>query len=417
MPRALPFFLTLLISLIAGIFPASGKLASSQQTGTRSGSYGTNGKWEEPGGLVNDGFRYRDRLTGTFLTRDPAGFIDGPNDYNYVRHNPWSAWDPNGLASYIVPANTAEIGYVGAPSAVNGTTTNPDAGMPVITRGATSPQPAAPHLSELLPDRNVVSAIVDAMGEPPNLAPGPTNHNADLSTVGKSSTQIRNMAESGDLSPEDSARLMKQSQSASDAEHDYEIISETTQGAAAIAQPENAVVKGATAAVALVIRGVVRAGTTVKNGVKAEGMIAHLATGAGDAAGAAANNAVPRGFASAEQFGQASAELRTALGSHGITDATIGVRGSSVTGTSFKTGQPFGPASDIDFFVESAQMTNGLKTSSSIPGFVHPDRVMKAFPELRAWSESWSVTLGRPVSPGGFVPGNIPSHPTIIAPH
>ena len=131
----------------------------------------------------------------------------------------------------------------------------------------------------------------------------------------------------------------------------------------------------------------------------------------------AAKTAVPRGFASAEQFGQASAELRTALQSNGITDATIGVRGSSVTGTSFKTGQPFGPASDIDFFVESGQLTNGLKTSSSIPGFVHPDKVMKAFPDLRAWSESWSSTLGRPISPGGFVPGTVPSHPTIIAPH
>ena len=77
--------------------------------------------------------------------------------------------------------------------------------------------------------------------------------------------------------------------------------------------------------------------------------------------GFAANSAVPRGFASGQQFSQASAELRSALGSHGVTDATIGVRGSLVTGTSFKTGQPFGPASDIDFFVESAQMTQGLR--------------------------------------------------------
>jgi len=131
----------------------------------------------------------------------------------------------------------------------------------------------------------------------------------------------------------------------------------------------------------------------------------------------AANTAVPRGFASAEQFGQASAELRAALQSHGITDATIGVRGSSVTGTSFKTGQPFGPASDIDFFVESAQLTNGLKTSRKIPGLVYPKAVMKTFPELRAWSKSWSSTLGRPATPAGFVPGTVPNHPTIIAPH
>ena len=94
-------------------YAASGMLQA--QAGTRAGNYGTNGKWEEPGGLINDGFRYRDRLTETFITPDPAGFIDGPNTYNYVGHNPWSAWDPNGLSeqSYMFPASTSEIGYKG----------------------------------------------------------------------------------------------------------------------------------------------------------------------------------------------------------------------------------------------------------------------------------------------------------------
>ena len=32
--------------------------------------------------------------------RRSAGFIDGLNSDNYVRHTPWSAWDPNGLATY-----------------------------------------------------------------------------------------------------------------------------------------------------------------------------------------------------------------------------------------------------------------------------------------------------------------------------
>jgi len=40
---------------------------------------------------------YRDLETGTFLTRDPAGFIDGPNLYAYVNQNPWTAFDPEGL--------------------------------------------------------------------------------------------------------------------------------------------------------------------------------------------------------------------------------------------------------------------------------------------------------------------------------
>jgi hypothetical protein len=41
--------------------------------------------------------RYRDLEFGIFLTRDPAGFIDGPNVYTYVRQNPWTAFDPLGL--------------------------------------------------------------------------------------------------------------------------------------------------------------------------------------------------------------------------------------------------------------------------------------------------------------------------------
>jgi len=92
-------------------YTASGLL--QDMAGTRVGNYGANGKWEDVSGLVNDGFRYRDRLTNTFITRDPAGFVDGPNDYNYVRHNPWSAWDPNGLATILtVPTGTGDIGYV-----------------------------------------------------------------------------------------------------------------------------------------------------------------------------------------------------------------------------------------------------------------------------------------------------------------
>jgi len=122
----------------------------------------------------------------------------------------------------------------------------------------------------------------------------------------------------------------------------------------------------------------------------------------------AAEAVIPRGFASAEQFAQANAELRAALEASGVTDATIGVRGSAVTGKSFRTGAPFGPASDIDFYVESEQLTSSLQTSSRIPGFVHPDRVAAAFPELAAWAKNWSGILGRDVSVGGFVPGKVP---------
>ena len=54
-------------------------------------------KEEDPAGLLNEGFRYRDLETGSFITRDPAGFVDGPNLYTYVRQNPWTSFDPEGL--------------------------------------------------------------------------------------------------------------------------------------------------------------------------------------------------------------------------------------------------------------------------------------------------------------------------------
>jgi len=56
-------------------------------------------KEQDPTGLLNEGFRYRDPSTGAFITRDPLGFQAGPNMYTYVRQNPWTKFDPMGLDS------------------------------------------------------------------------------------------------------------------------------------------------------------------------------------------------------------------------------------------------------------------------------------------------------------------------------
>lgn len=122
---------------------------------------------------------------------------------------------------------------------------------------------------------------------------------------------------------------------------------------------------------------------------------------------------VPLGFAGRSQFGTAVSELRSVLGELGITDATIGVRGSAVAGRS-SSGVPFGPASDIDFFIESRVLTQGLSESKNIAGFVHPDKIHSAFEGIAAWSQRWSTILGRPVSVGGFRPGTVPSGPSIV---
>lgn len=46
--------------------------------------------------------RYRDLESGVFITRDPAGFVDGPNVYTYVRQNPWTSFDPDGLEGVVI---------------------------------------------------------------------------------------------------------------------------------------------------------------------------------------------------------------------------------------------------------------------------------------------------------------------------
>lgn len=78
-------------------FGKHGDTASSQEWGSTPDRQQANTKDEDPTGLLNEGFRYRDLETGTFITRDPLGFVDGPNVYTYVVQNPWTKFDPHGL--------------------------------------------------------------------------------------------------------------------------------------------------------------------------------------------------------------------------------------------------------------------------------------------------------------------------------
>jgi len=87
---------------------SSGSLTSFalyEAYGTRPYEWGTdpdrqkaNTKEEESDlGLLNEGMRFRDLETGTFLTRDPIGYADGPNVYCYVHCNPITRFDAWGL--------------------------------------------------------------------------------------------------------------------------------------------------------------------------------------------------------------------------------------------------------------------------------------------------------------------------------
>ena len=62
----------------------------------------SNSKDTDPTNLVDEGMRYRDLETGMFLNRDPAGFVDGPNLYTYVKQNPWSSFDAEGLVTLML---------------------------------------------------------------------------------------------------------------------------------------------------------------------------------------------------------------------------------------------------------------------------------------------------------------------------
>ncbi len=91
-----------------GAYEAYGK--RTKETGVNDDRQRANTKDEDPTGLLNEGMRYRDLETGTWLSRDPAGFVDGPNLYAYVQQNPWSKFDPLGLSAWSAAIKAIKTG-------------------------------------------------------------------------------------------------------------------------------------------------------------------------------------------------------------------------------------------------------------------------------------------------------------------
>ncbi|MDO6433979.1 RHS repeat-associated core domain-containing protein [Flavitalea sp. BT771] len=124
---------------------------------------------------------------------------------------------------------------------------------------------------------------------------------------------------------------------------------------------------------------------------------------------AKAASMIPRGFKNAEQFAKVGEELAAALDKSGINYEKMGVTGSSVTGVSSKGGgfrqvATGGlKASDIDVFVilrEDIPVSGG----KARPEFIHPDKMINAYPALREWSEKWSKILQREITPAAIKP-------------
>ena len=61
---------------------------------------------DEETGLDYFGARYYLPWLGRWLSADPAGFVDGPNLYQYVRGLPIGLWDPTGMATPMTDATT-----------------------------------------------------------------------------------------------------------------------------------------------------------------------------------------------------------------------------------------------------------------------------------------------------------------------
>lgn len=80
-------------------FARHGDTPSSEEWGSTPDRQQGNTKDEDGWGALNEGFRYRLLDEGVFMTPDPLGFVDGPNVYTYVVQNPWTKFDPLGLAT------------------------------------------------------------------------------------------------------------------------------------------------------------------------------------------------------------------------------------------------------------------------------------------------------------------------------
>ena len=77
-------------------YEAFGKEVASTGSSTEDRKFCTKERSESIG-LDNFGFRYYDADLGRFITRDPSGYPDGPNNYLYCHNNPINHIDPLGL--------------------------------------------------------------------------------------------------------------------------------------------------------------------------------------------------------------------------------------------------------------------------------------------------------------------------------
>ena len=76
--------------------------AFGNSQGSASGNRRFLTKEADATGLIYYGARYYDPKIGRFISKDPLGFVDGPNVYSYVKNNPINSIDLYGLDTYYI---------------------------------------------------------------------------------------------------------------------------------------------------------------------------------------------------------------------------------------------------------------------------------------------------------------------------
>lgn len=127
----------------------------------------------------------------------------------------------------------------------------------------------------------------------------------------------------------------------------------------------------------------------------------------------------PNGFSTREEFRACMQDLCDTANAQGIVVKVVGVRGTAAT---FKSANPNKPghhfdkkgpnSSDIDiFFVTDSFLANPARPNKH--GFVHPDKIAEAYPDIEGWNQEWTTKLGRDATAAAFRSAS----PALTEPH
>jgi len=89
-------------------YDSFGNIIEKNETGIENSLLFSSKKFNEAIGLSYFGARYYDAFIGRFISRDPMGYIDGPNQYFYVANNPLGYIDPFGLSLRMTTENVTQ---------------------------------------------------------------------------------------------------------------------------------------------------------------------------------------------------------------------------------------------------------------------------------------------------------------------